>query len=249
MRTDYAEIFQSNAAVDKYEQVVYAPQTYSTAVSARQRAYLRSLVRRSFTERRPVQHDFACGTGRAIRLLHGVVRAAHGYDVSAAMLAKARDTGIFAKLHEIPGSGPLPEPATTEGPALVTIFRLLLNVTPEVRDRAIGFAAKALPNPNSGLLVVENHGNRASLRHLRHRRHSANEWFAELGHEEIEELLHRHGFEIVERRGFAICPAGAYNRNWLRPVARRMDNLAARSERLANVATDVLYVARRLPTP
>src|SRR5690242_15405012 len=108
MRTDYAEIFQSSDAVEKYERVVYAPETYSTAVSARQRAYLRRLVRREFPERRPVQHDFACGTGRAIRLLHGVVRAAHGYDVSPAMLAKARDTGVYARLHEIGAFGPLP---------------------------------------------------------------------------------------------------------------------------------------------
>jgi len=245
MRTDYAEIFQSETAVDKYETVVYAPDSYSTAVSARQRAYLRRLVRRSFTERRPVQHDFACGTGRAIRLLHGVVRAAHGYDVSAAMLAKARDSGVYAKLHEIPGSGPLPEPAPAEGPVLVTIFRLLLNVTPDVRDRAMAFAAAALPTPGSGLLVVENHGNRSSLRHLRHRRHVGNDWFAELGHEEIAELMARHDFEIVERRGFALTPSGAYNRSWIRPVARRVDDVAARMPRLATVSTDVLYVARR----
>jgi predicted TPR repeat methyltransferase len=246
MRTDYAEIFQSDAAVDKYERVVYAPETYSTAVSVRQRAYLRRLVRRAFTERRPVQHDFACGTGRAIRLLHGVVRAAHGYDVSPAMLAKARDTGVYARLHEIPERGPLPEPATVDRPALVTVFRLLLNVTPDVRARAIEFAAKVLPDSASGLLVVENHGNRTSLRHLRHRRHRANDWFAELGHEEIQRLLALHGFDVVERRGFAIFPAGAYDRNWLRPIARRLDDLAARMPRLAGVSTDVLYVARRV---
>jgi SAM-dependent methyltransferase len=246
MRTDYAEIFQSETAVDKYETVVYAPESYSTAVSSRQRAYLRRLVRRSFTERRPVQHDFACGTGRAIRLLHGVVRAAHGYDVSPAMLAKARDSGVYAKLHEIPGDGPMPEPVAAEGPALVTIFRLLLNVTPEVRERALAFAAAALPSPTSGLLVVENHGNRTSLRHLRHRRHQGNDWFAELGNQEIEDLMARHGFEIVERRGFAVTPSGAYARTWIRPIARRMDDVAARMPRLANVSTDVLYVARRM---
>jgi SAM-dependent methyltransferase len=245
MRTDYAEIFQTDAAVEKYERVVYGPETYSTAVSARQQAYLRRLVRREFTERRPVQHDFACGTGRAIRLLHGVVRAAHGYDVSPAMLAKARDAGVYARLHEIAASGPVPEPATVDGPALVTVFRLLLNVTPDVRDRAIAFAAKVLPDASAGLLVVENHGNRSSLRHLRHHRHRGNDWFAELGHDEIEGLLSRHGFEVVERRGFALSPAGAYHHNWLRPFARRVDDLAARAPRLSGVCTDVLYVARR----
>jgi predicted TPR repeat methyltransferase len=247
MRTDYAEVFQSDEAVDKYERVVYAPETYSTAVSGRQRAFLRRLVRREFTARRPVQHDFACGTGRAIKLLHGVVRAAHGYDVSAQMLAKAQEAGVYAKLHQVDGEGPVPEPATVDGPALVTVFRLLLNAPKDVRDRAIAFAAKILPEAESGLLVVENHGNRSSLRHLRHRSNRANLWFAELHHAEVEQLLARHGFEVVQRRGFALCPAGAYRREWLRPVARRADDLAARSASLSGVATDVLYVARRIP--
>ncbi|GAA2595970.1 hypothetical protein GCM10010399_28210 [Dactylosporangium fulvum] len=247
MRTDYAEVFQSDAAVDKYERVVYAPETYSTAVSMRQRAFLRRLVRREFTARRPIQHDFACGTGRAIKLLHGVVRAAHGYDVSAQMLAKAREAGVYAKLHQVAEDGPVPEPATTDGPALVTVFRLLLNAPRDVRDRAIAFAAQILPEAESGLLVVENHGNRSSLRHLRHRRNRGNNWFAELHHAEVEQLLARHGFEVVDRRGFAVFPPGAYRRDWLRPVARRADDLATRSSHLSAVATDVLYVARRIP--
>ncbi|WP_432831724.1 SAM-dependent methyltransferase [Dactylosporangium sp. CA-092794] len=246
MRTDYAEVFQSEAAVEKYERIVYAPETYATAVSGRQRAFLRGLVRREFTARRPVQHDFACGTGRAIKLLHGVVRAAHGYDTSAQMLAKAREAGVYAKLHQVAEAGPVPEPATGDGPALVTVFRLLLNAPREVRDRAIAFAARALPEADSGLLVVENHGNRSSLRHLRHRRHRGNAWFAELQHAEVEQLLARHGFEVIDRRGFAVLPAGAYRRQWLRPVARRADDLASRSRRLSGVATDVLYVARRI---
>ncbi|WP_238012590.1 SAM-dependent methyltransferase [Dactylosporangium sp. AC04546] len=248
MRTDYAEVFQSDAAVDKYERVVYAPETYSTAVSVRQRAFLRRLVRREFTARRPVQHDFACGTGRAIKLLHGVVRAAHGYDVSAQMLAKAREAGVYAKLHQVGADGPVPEPATVDGPALVTVFRLLLNAPKDVRDRAIAFAARILPESDSGLLVVENHGNRSSLRHLRHRRNRDNTWFAELHHAEVEQLLARHGFEVIDRRGFAVLPAGAYRRDWLRPMARRADDLATRSARLSAVATDVLYVARRIPS-
>src|SRR4051812_20274322 len=166
MRTDYADIFQDGAAVDRYEQVIYASDTYSSACSGRQRTYLRGLAQRSFPERRAVQHDFASGTGRAVRLLHGVVRAAHAYDVSPAMLDRARAAKGQADLHVIAPDGPVPVPADTEPPALVTCFRLLLNVPDEVRDRAIAFAARVLTEPAAGLLVVENHGNRASLRHL-----------------------------------------------------------------------------------
>jgi SAM-dependent methyltransferase len=247
MRADYARIFQDEDAVERYERMVYAPATYPSAVNARQRAYLRELSRRAFPHRRPVQHDFACGTGRALRLLHGAVRAAHGYDTSAAMLARARGARVRAELHEIAEDGPLPVPATTDGPALVTVFRLLLNVPVEVRDRATGFAASVLPDPTSGLLVVENHGNRTSLRHLGRGRHADDSWFAELSHAEVRRLLARYGFEIVERRGFAICPPGAYRKRWLRPLAQWVDDLAANVPWLAGVCTNVLYVARRVP--
>lgn len=246
MRTDYTDIFRATAAVDKYEHVIYAPGSYASAVNRRQRTYLRGLARRSFPFRRPVQHDFACGTGRAISLLHGLVRTAHGYDTSPAMLERAQENNVYAKLHEVSASGPVPEPATAETPAIVTVFRLLLNVDDGVRDRAIAFAARALPHYGSGLLVVENHGNRTSLRHLRHRRRSGNPWFAELSHADVAALLDRHGFSVVERRGFALLPQGWYGRWWLRPIARLVDELACRVAPLAGYAVNVLYVARRV---
>jgi predicted TPR repeat methyltransferase len=246
MRADYTDIFRRPAAVERYETVVYSPDSYASAVNRRQRAYLRGLARRAFDFRRPVQHDFACGSGRAIRLLHGLVRSAHGYDTSAAMLAKAREGGVYARLHEIPESGPVPTPATGETPVIVTVFRLLLNVDPGVRDRAIAFAAKALPHYGSGLLVVENHGNRDSIRHLRHRRRAGDPWFAELSHEEVAQLLDRHGFGVVERRGFALLPQGWHGRRWLRPFARLVDEVGCRIPALAPCAVNVLYVARRV---
>ena len=247
MRPDYSQIFQDTRAVQKYEHVVYAPHSYSSIISMRQRKYLRRLVRTSFPDRRPVQHDFACGTGRAVRLLHGMVREAHGYDTSAAMLDAARSAGLRAHWHEIPADGPVPAPAHADGPAIVTMFRLLLNVPDGVRERAMAFAARALPSHTSGLLIVENHGNAGSLRRLRRRRRSGDPWFAELSHLQVAELLRRHGFSIVERRGFAIFPQGAYRLRPLRPLVRRVDSLLCRFDFLSRYAIDVLYVARRKP--
>jgi predicted TPR repeat methyltransferase len=245
MRRDYTEVFQDPAVVEKYEHQVYAPDGYASAVNQRQRRYLRQLARRSFQVRRPVQHDFACGTGRAIRLLHGLVRAAHGYDTSAAMLAKAAEAGTFASLHLVEAAGPLPEPMPSNGPALVTIFRTLLNAGESTRDRTVAFAARALPHWESGLLVVENHGNRSSLRHLRQRRHAGEPWFDELSHEQVAELLARHGFRIVERRGFAVLTRGWYGPRGLRLLARGVDELASRIGWLSRWSVNVLYVARR----
>jgi hypothetical protein len=249
MRTDYSQIFQDQRAVEKYEHVVYAPDTYSSRVHARQTAFLRRLVRGAFPQRRPVQHDFACGTGRGVRMLHGLVRAAHGYDTSTNMIDKARQAGIFAEWHEVAESGPVPVPAAVAGPAIVTVFRLLLNVPDRVRDRAVAFAAQALPTHRTGLLVLENHGNASSLRHLRHRRRAGNPWFTELSHQQVIELLARHGFRLVALHGFAFFPQGAYARRWLRPVVRVVDDVLCRLGWFSRYATDVLYVARRIKTP
>ena len=241
MTADYTKVFQDADAVEKYESVTYAPDTYASRINDRQRAYLRGLVTREFGDRAPVQHDFACGTGRAIRTLHGLVRAAHGYDTSAEMMAKAAEVGTEASFHQVPIDGPVPEPVDAGLPAVVTMFRLLLNVDDGIRDRALAFAAKALPTSEAGLLVVENHGNASSVRHLRARRHSGQRWFAELSHEQVAELFGRHGFEVVERRGFSMLTPSLH----AHPLARAADAAARRLPGSDAYAVNVLYAARR----
>jgi SAM-dependent methyltransferase len=240
--TDYTKVFQDAGAVEKYETVTYAPDSYASQINERQRDYLRALVRREFGPRSPVQHDFACGTGRAIRTLHGLVREAHGYDTSAEMMAKAAEVGSRAEWHRVPMDGPVPNPAPAGFPAIVTMFRLLLNVDDEVRDRALAFAAKALPAASSGLLVVENHGNAGSVRHLRARRHSGERWFAELSHAEVAKLFARHGFEIVERRGFSMITPSLHGN----PVARAADAAMRKLPGSDTYAVNVVYAARRV---
>lgn len=249
MTSEYTRVFQDATAVEKYENVTYAPDSYASKINERQRAYLRKLVRRRFANRRPVQHDFACGTGRAVRALHGLVREAHGYDTSAEMMAKADAVGSEAQWHQVAPDGPVPDPISAGLPAIVTMFRLLLNVDESVRERALAFAAKALPDVDAGLLVIENHGNARSLRHLRARRHAGQRWFAELSHDEVDRLLRRHGFVIVERRGFSMLTQAWYDRPGLRPVARAADAAATRLPGSSEVAVNVIYTAQRLPSP
>ena len=245
MQTDYTEVFQNPEAVAKYANETYAAGTFSSTVSSRQEQWLRGFVSESF-DSAPVQHDFACGTGRAIRMLEGVVDSAHGYDTSEAMLAKATDLDTNAQLHLVSASGPLP--SVTDHPAIVTIFRLLLNASDTVRDRAMEFAAGMLPDADSGLLICENHGNRGSLRHLKavFGNLDTQQWFAELSDTDMVNLLERHGFEIVARQGFTMLTQGFYRTaplSWLAPV----DDFLSRRRWSARVATNVVYIARRKP--
>jgi predicted TPR repeat methyltransferase len=241
LATDYTKVFQDAGAVEKYETITYAPDSYASRINERQQAYLRGLVAREFDGQAPVHHDFACGTGRAIRTLAGLVREAHGYDTSAEMMAKAQEVGSSAHWHQVPMDGPVPSPVDAGHPAIVTMFRLLLNVDETVRERALAFAAKALPTAAAGLLVVENHGNSSSLRHLRARRHSGQRWFAELSHRDVEELLARHGFEVLERRGFSMLTPSLHAHS----LARAADAAVRLVPGSDALAVNVLYTARR----
>lgn len=252
MRENYTQIFQDPAAVKKYEERTYAPGSFSSIVSRRQEKWLRGFVNTAFPLA-PVHHDFACGTGRALRMVDDLVVESHGYDTSEAMLAKARQVGTPGSLHLLGETGSLPGPDEVVGPlfqerpAVVTAFRILLNVDSTVRDRVLRFASSMLPSPQSGLLVLENHGNSSSLRHLRSTfgRVDTRDWFSEMSHETVRDLLDRHDFKLVAMQGFTMVTQGCYRQAPLSWVSRAVDEVATRSSFLSRWATDVMYVARR----
>jgi len=245
----YASVFQTSDVAARYDEVVYAPGTYGSVINHRQQDWLREVASTRF-DGAPVQHDYACGTGRIIEALRGTVSGAVGYDVSPAMIERARAKDPDAQYTLVAPDGPVPTPTDTGFPRLVTIFRLLLNVPPEVRDRAIAFAAAALPTPRSGLLVVENHGNRRSLRHvLNAGRKKGDEWFNELSTADVRALLHAHGFTIEVMRGFTLLPRTAYRFRPLRGLVDVIDRTLCRVAALAPWCVNVVYVARRIEPP
>ncbi len=242
MSVDYTQVFQDPSAVEKYAERTYARGTFSSIVSARQTGWLRGFVPTAF-EVPPVHHDFACGTGRVARMLAGLVETSHGYDTSEAMLAKSRELGTPGHAHLVQPGGAAPE-IVPGRPALVTAFRFVLNVDDILRDQLMEFASAALPDPEAGLLMVENHGNTASLRHLRRTfgRMDASMWFRELSHGQMRELLDRHGYELVGMQGFTLFTQGCYRRPWAW-ASKGVDALLASP--LSKRCTDVVYIARR----
>lgn len=217
---------------------------YTTARARRQRRYLRGLLRREFPYRRPVQHDVACRDGRTVRLLHGLVREAHGYDRSPARLAVASRAGLFASWHLVTEA--VPVPATDEGPAVVTAFGLFPEGRDEPPERAVEFAARVLPHRGAGLLVMDNSGNSRALGHLG-RRATRDGWPPECSHEQVTSLLRWYGFETVELAGFGMLPPERYGGR-LSVAATRVDDALSGPTLLGRYAREVLYVARRTAT-
>ena len=222
MRTDYTQVFQDAAAVEKYEHVVYAPDSYSSAVNRRQRAYLRGAGEAGV----PVP---PAGAAR-LRLRHrtGDPAAARPGPRRARLRHLGGDAGQGRRGRGVRRTAPAsrrtarcrrrPPPTA---PTVVTIFRLLLNVDADVRDRAIAFAARALPDHDSGpagggeprqpALAAAPAAPPAT---------PASSGSPSCPTRRSPTLLARHGFTVVQRRGFALFPQGWYGRRWLRPVVR-----------------------------
>ena len=167
--------------------------------------------------------------------------------MSPQMIERAKAHGHQAHWHVIDATGPVPKPQPTAGPSIVTIFRLLLNVPDDVRERAIAFAAEALPTrdvrpaggaePRQHALAAAS-ARPASTRTIR--------GISELSDARVYEIFDQHGFTLVGRKGCAIFPRG-----WYRAEADASRSSAASTTLLCasrifdRYAVDVLYVARR----
>ena len=111
MRTEYTEVFQDTEAVEKYENVTYAPDSYASRINDRQRDYLRKLVQQRFpaaqagaarlrVRHRPGDPDPARAGPRGARVRH--VRGDDGEGVRGRLAGPAGTRS--------PQDGPVPEP-------------------------------------------------------------------------------------------------------------------------------------------
>jgi SAM-dependent methyltransferase len=245
---DYVSAFRSEHAAARYDDTTYDPQSYDSFIGALQAHWLRQFVAAEFPDEEPALHDFACGTGRILEALAGAVIEAHGYDVSADMLAAAARKGLPAQLHLVQAR---PTPVSLDGPPgrplLVTMFRLLLNAPDQVRRDSLRFAADLLRQTEHGVLVVNNHGNRWSLRSLRRLRPLTDgEWFHSLSTRDVRRLTGEHGLAVRRRYGFGLVPRGLHATP-ARALARRVDRWAAGQRWLAPVSIDIAYVVTPAP--
>ena len=249
MTTSYASRFQPQAAVEFYEAGEYAPNSYASHIWQMQRPALTGILKNLRTAHSgPLRLlDFACGTGRVLSALEPLVDSADGVDISENMVAVARTRCRQSRLlvGDVLASPKLLQPEYD----LISCFRFLLNVEPELREKVLCRLRQVLRAPD-GRLLVNVHGNAHSLRHpailwRRRRARSANtgEMLNELSATAARQLLRNSGFEIVQELGFGILPPTLY-RTPLRPAAAAFDRLLAGENFLSRWAIDILFVCR-----
>lgn len=249
MSVSYSDRFQQKTAVDDYESQEYAAQSYASRIWQLQRPVLERILTDYRRERAaPLRLlDFACGTGRVLACLEPLVAEANGIDISESMVAVARTKCAKAQLQvgDILAHPELLQP----GYDVISCFRFILNVEPEMRERVLARLRRVLRQPD-GLLLVNVHGNSHSLRHpailWRRWREQAAKTDAmrnEMSPAEVKMLLHQSGFKIVRQFGFGVLPPTLY-RTPLRRLAAAVDQSLAGDNWLRNASIDMLFVCQ-----
>jgi SAM-dependent methyltransferase len=248
MSLSYADRFQQKNAVAAYEAGEYGAASYASAIWRLQRPVLEQVVKDFCASQssRPVRLlDFACGTGRVLSALEPLVDTAEGVDISENMVAVARGKCTKARLlvGDVLADPELLQPCYD----MISCFRFLLNVEPELRGRLLRRLRQALRTPG-GLLLVNVHGNSRSLRHpaivwRRWRGGQSDTMLNEMSPAETKRLLVENGFEIVRQLGFGLLPPTLY-RTPLRPVAAALDRSLAGENYWKNLAVDMMFICR-----
>ena len=245
----YSNRFQDEAAVAAYEGGEYGPGSYAAQVWQWQRPVVEQTLK-DFRAAHPGPVrllDFACGTGRVLSWVEGLVDSADGVDISENMVAAARGKCRRARLRV---GDILAQPELlADGYDVITCFRFLLNAEPELRRRVLGRLRQSLRTPG-GLLLVNVHGNAHSLRHpaivwrrRRERRRPTGEMLNELSRMEAVQLLAKAGFQVVNERGFGILPP-TLHRTPLRGLARAIDRSLSGAHWWNRWSIDMLFICR-----
>lgn len=209
---------------------------------------LKSLLHEHFPEPDQIRLlDFACGTGRILRLLEGDVGHSTGVDIAQSMLdVAARD---LPKTRLICADITRAHDLDEERFDLITAFRFFPNAEPALRDEAMA-KLKTLLAPG-GLLVFNNHLRKGSLRHraflARDRRGALKNKrrLHVMSDEEVADLVARHGLTMLESHHLGLLPVKREQKPLrFSAVMLGVERLAARTNLLASWAGLKIHAVR-----
>ena len=160
MINTYGTKYSTEASATAYDEVIC--QHENDPVWPAEQELLRGLIRRYVPKPAEARTlDFACGSGRILKVLQPVVGELVGLDISAAMLERARvrvpgvslvQADIVANPEAVPGEFDI-----------VTAFRFLLLAEPTLREACLRVLASHV-RADRGVLILNSHGNPMSFR-------------------------------------------------------------------------------------
>lgn len=217
-KVSYRESHKYEGKGAEYEEY-YRSKAWEKFLWSREQEIILRILDRHFAGKEIRLLDFACGTGRIAALLEDRVTTSTGVDVSASMLAVARNKLKRTEIIE----ADITEQDVLKGRTfdLITAFRFFLNAEPALRRSAIKALAGLLAE--DGILVFNNHHNLGSpwirLLHRRHLARNPDGIFNVMTIEQMRELAEGASLKMIE-----LHPAGFFHPPKI-PVSYRLNRL------------------------
>lgn len=206
------------------------------------RPYVRGFLQREAEAGATRYLDFACGTGRLLKVGAAIFSDSTGVDISRDMLGVARKRVPNAKFLCVDVTQ---DPHAVEGTFdCVTLFRFLLNAEPDLRISVLNWLASKM-KPGA-LLIVNNHRSSRSIGGLLARlaKPDGRRELNTLSKEGTEELLARAGFIVESCSGFRVLPS-IHGRpiihRWLQLQGERL----CKAIGMGRAGSELVFTARR----
>lgn len=246
---EYSDRFLSKDAVRNYEENEYSVDGYAMAIWEMQKPFLKQVLdNKTATHDQGRLLDFACGTGRVLSYVEKFYAHSDGLDISEAMIEIARTRCTTARLSV---ADICSQDVLNDKPYdVITCFRFLLNAETSLSSKVLLQLRERINNKN-GLLIINLHGNRHSIRFfsLKWRRMMAKFYpekheqvmMADMGLSETRKLLLDAGFQVTQEAGFGVLPSFLY-RSFVKPWALAIDRQLCRIGLFKEVSIDVVFV-------
>lgn len=182
----------------------YSKDTHDHRLWLLEKEVLRRIMLKYFKLKVKNYLDFACGTGRLLEVFENNSINSSGIDISKEMLKEAKKKYKKSKLIQ----GDL-----TKNPYLfkqkfdlITAFRFFLNAEDSLRKKALIALYKNLKD--DGILIINIHGNKYSIRHLSllFRKIFSKAKLNEMSYLKLKMLLKENKFKIIELYGIGFLP-------------------------------------------
>lgn len=186
---------------------IYSVDSYDNRVWALEKRTLDKILNKYYGGEQKIKDylDFACGTGRICGFIESRAENSIGVDVSKEMLKIAKKKCLKTKLVLLDATKN--NILNNKHFDLITSFRFFLNAEKKLKRKVLSEMSKMLKK--DGILIVNIHGNRQSIRHLPFaiRNLFDNETFlSELTKNEFEKYLKEQNLVIKELYGLSFMP-------------------------------------------
>lgn len=169
------------------------------------KVFLKAVLSKAAQEGAKNYLDFACGTGRILKIGASIFANSTGIDISPDMLELARERVPTARFYctDVTGDIDLVQSSFD----CVTLFRFLLNAEEELRENVLSWLSKHMPS--GALLIGDTHQHSLSPMGIVTiiARRLGRKDLNVLSRSKAQETLERHGFKVIRWSGYRVLPS------------------------------------------